>query len=561
MRMLRPCVLSVVLIAALSATSCKREPAPAASTTPAPAPAAPQAAAPPATAATQRVFGQEELDQMVAPIALYPVSLLTQVLMAATYPGNVADAVTWSKAHPDAKGDAAVKLVADQPWDPSVQSLVAFPQVMSTLAQDPGWVQRLGDAFLAQPGDVMDAVQRLRRAAQAAGNLQSSEQQTVTVVPAQAAPASAPAPSDGGVAPPPTSSETIIQIEPSNPEVVYVPSYNPTTVYGSWPYPSYPPAYYPPSPAWYPGSALMTGLAFGTGVAVADALWGDWDWHGGDVDIDVNRYNNINVNRQLDASRNTWRHDSNFRGDVPYRDSRSREQFGQQRLPGADQRQQFRGNDAAHQANRDRARQEMQKRGFEAPAASNRQAQDRAREAGRDIQNRPGGADALRGQGGAGGAQASRDRAREVAQNRTQAGGGQREHARDVANARAQNPQAGQRREGTRTAQAGQHGNRANTQARDQARAQHQQRAQAHTPRPQNMQGQRQQNRPQPRASHDASRNNAFAGASHPQQARAQSNRGQASRQSSQRPQSSRPSGGHQVQRQSHGGGGGRRRG
>jgi len=556
MHVLRPYVLSAALIAALSATSCKREAAPAAPTAAAPAAQAP-AATPPATTAApaERVFSQEELDQMVAPIALYPDSLLTQVLMAATYPGNVADAVAWSKAHPDAKGDAAVKLVADQPWDPSVQSLVAFPQVMSTLSQDPGWVQRLGDAFLAQPGDVMDAVQRLRRAAQAAGNLQSSEQQKVTVVPAQAAPAPAAAPSDGGVAPPPpASSETIIQIEPSNPEVVYVPSYNPTTVYGSWPYPSYPPTYYPPSPAWYPGSALMTGLAFGTGVAVADALWGDWDWHGGDVDIDVNRYNNINVNRQIDANRNTWRHDSNFRGDVPYRDARSREQFGQQRLPGADNRQAFRGNDAAHQANRDRARQEMQKRGFEAPAASNRQAQDRAREAGRDIQNRPGGADARRAQGGAGGAQANRDHAREVAQNRTQGGGGQRDHARDVANARAQHPQAGQHRDGARTAQAGQHGNRANTQAREQARAQHQQRAQTHTPRPQPQQ------RPQPRAGHQASRNNAFAGASHPQQARAQSNRGQASRQSSQRPQSSRPSGGHQVQRQSHGGGGGRRR-
>jgi len=560
MHMLRPCVLSVVLIAALSATSCKREAAPAATTTPAPATPAPAATPPPATAeaaAAQRVFGQEELDQMVAPIALYPDSLLTQVLMAATYPGNVADAVAWSKAHPDAKGDAAVKLVADQPWDPSVQSLVAFPQVMSTLAQDPGWVQRLGDAFLAQPGDVMDAVQRLRRAAQAAGNLQTSDQQKVTVVPAQAAPA--PVASGGGSAPPPpASSETIIQIEPSNPEVVYVPSYNPTTVYGSWPYPSYPPAYYPPSAAWYPGSALMTGLAFGTGVAVADALWGDWDWHGGDVDIDVNRYNNINTNRQIDANRNTWRHDSNFRGDVPYRDARSREQFGQQRLPGADQRQQFRGNDGAHQANRDRARQEMERRGFEAPAASNRQAQDRAREAGRDIQNRPGGGlDSRAGQGGAGVQRdPSRERARETAQARTQQGS-QRDHARDVAQQRGDRAQAGTHRDaGPRTA-------KANTQARDQARAQHQQRAQAHTPRPQNMQGQRQQNRPQPRASHDASRNNAFAGASHPQQARAQANRGQQSRQHQQRPQASRSSG-HPVQRapaNRSGGGGARRRG
>ena len=544
MRMLHPCVLSAVLVATLSITACKREAEPAAT---APATPAPATTAPPAataqTAPAQRVFGQEELDQMVAPIALYPDSLLTQVLMAATYPGNVADAVAWSKAHPDAKGDAAVKLVADQPWDPSVQSLVAFPQVMSTLAQDPGWVQRLGDAFLAQPADVMDAVQRLRRAAQAAGNLQSSEQQTVTVVPAQAAPA--PVVVEGSAPPPPPPQ--IIQIEPANPEVVYVPSYNPTTVYGAWPYPSYPPAYYPPSPAWYPGSALVAGLAFGTGVAVADALWGDWDWHGGDVDIDVNRYNNINVNRRIDANQNVWQHNANFRGDVPYRDARSPGQFGQQRLPGADQRPQVRGNRAAHQASRDRARQEMERRGFEAPGASNRQAQDRARGAGRDILNRPCAAlDSRPGQGGAGVQRdPSRERARETAQARTQQGS-QRDHARDVA-------QAGTHRDAKpRTTHA-------NAQSRDHARnearasqAQHMQRSQANQP--------RLQDHAQHRQTHEVSRNNAFEGARHPQQSRQQAERGHASRQMQQRPQSQR-SGGHQVQRSAPSRGGGGRRG
>ncbi len=545
MRMLRLCcAMSILLASASGSREAPEPPAKPPATVPATAPAAQ-----PAQAAVQKVFGQEALEQMVAPIALYPDPLLTQVLMAATYPGNVADAVAWAKAHPDATGDAAVKQVAQQPWDPSVQSLVAFPQVLDTLGQDPGWVQRLGDAFLAQPGDVMDAVQRLRRAAQAAGNLQSTPQQTVTVAAAPAAPAPAPAPADGSAPPPPPPSTQIIEIAPTNPEVVYVPAYNPTTVYGTWPYPSYPPTYYPPAPMWYPGSALAAGLAFGTGVAVADALWGDWDWHGGDVDIDVNRYNNINVNRQISADRNTWRHDSNYRGGTPYRDTRSREQFGQQRLPGAEDRQAFRGNDAAHQASRDRARQEMQKRGFEAPAASNRQAQERAREAGRDVREGRGDVDARPGQGGAG-TQASRDRARDVAQQRTQAGGaaGQRDRARDVASARTQ--QAGQHRDTPRASHA-------NTQARDQARTQHAQharaqpRSQVHTPRA--------QDRPHQRTpSHQPSRNNAFAGASHPQQARAQANRGQASRQSAQRPQSAR-SGGHQVQRASRGGGGHRR--
>lgn len=545
MRMLRLCCAVSILLA----PACSREspptdaPAKAPATVPATAPAAP------AQPTAQKVFGQEELDQMVAPIALYPDPLLTQVLMAATYPGNVADAVAWSKAHPDVTGDAAVKQVAEQPWDPSVQSLVAFPQVLDTLGQDPGWVQRLGDAFLAQPGDVMDAVQRLRHAAQAAGNLQSTPQQTVTVAPAPVAAAPAPAPADGG-APPSAPVTQIIEIAPTNPEVVYVPAYNPTTVYGTWPYPSYPPTYYPPAPAWYPGSALVAGLAFGTGVAVADALWGDWDWHGGDVDIDVNRYNNINVNRQINADRNVWQHNAEFRGGVPYRDARSREQFGQQRLPGAEERQAFRGNDAAHQANRERARQEMERRGFEAPAASNRQAQERAREAGRDIRERPGGGglDPRPGQGGAG-TQASRDRARDVAQQRTQ-GAGQREQARNVADARTRQAQAqaGSHRDAPRST-------KANVQHREQARTQHQQaraqpRSQIDTPRPS-------QHRTQPRA-HEASRNNAFAGASHPQQARAQASRGQASRQSAQRPQSAR-SGGHQVQRASRGGGGHRR--
>ncbi|QSX79186.1 DUF3300 domain-containing protein [Agrilutibacter solisilvae] len=193
------------------------------------------------------MFRREELDQMVAPIALYPDELLAQVLMASTYPGDVADAVAWSKANPNAKGDDAVRQAGSQPWDPSVQALVAFPQALTVLGQDPGWVQRLGDAFLAQPGDVMDAVQRLRQKAQTAGNLQTNEYQRVSM---EAAPP-APAPAVGGVieqAP----AQTII-IEAADPEVVYVPSYNPTEVYGSWDYPAYPPPYYPPSPVLVSG--------------------------------------------------------------------------------------------------------------------------------------------------------------------------------------------------------------------------------------------------------------------------------------------------------------------
>lgn len=333
------------------------------------------------------VFSQEQLDQMLAPIALYPDALLAQVLMAATYPGQVSEAVSWSKANPKASGDAAVKQVANQPWDPSVQALVAFPQVLATLGQDPVWVQRLGDAFLAQPDDVMGGVQRLRHQAQAAGNLQSNQYQNVTV---QAAPAPAPAASSGtsqvvAASSPPTT----IVIEPADPQVVYVPSYNPTTAYGSWAYPASPPPYYPPPPMYYPGSALVAGLAFGTGVAIVASLWGDCDWDNHDIDIDVDRYNNINANNRISNNQNKWQHNAANRDGVPYRDARSRQQYGRQ-LDGASQRTAFRGDDAQRAQARDKARASMDRAGIERPATSNRQARQQMREAqaGNTLGNR-----------------------------------------------------------------------------------------------------------------------------------------------------------------------------
>mgnify|MGYP000069401611 CR=1 FL=1 len=197
---------------------------------------------------SEQVFRAEELDQMLAPLALYPDTLLAQVLMASTYPGDVADAASWSMEHPDASGDDAVRQVSEQPWDPSVQSLVAFPAVLATLGQDPAWVQRVGDAFLAQPDAVMDSVQRLRHQAREAGNLESNDKQKVSELPAETTQVST------------SSGQQTIIIEPADPQVVYVPSYNPTVVYGTWPYPSYPPVYYPPPPGYYFGGALMAGL-------------------------------------------------------------------------------------------------------------------------------------------------------------------------------------------------------------------------------------------------------------------------------------------------------------
>ncbi|RCL28537.1 DUF3300 domain-containing protein [Pseudomonas sp. AFG_SD02_1510_Pfu_092] len=459
---------------------------------PDPAPAA-------ATAAKDAVFTQEQLDQMTAPIALYPDPLLAQVLMASTYPGQVSEAVTWSKANPKATGDEAVKQVAKQPWDPSVQALVAFPQVLATLGQDPVWVQRLGDAFLAQPDDLMGSVQRLRHQAQAAGNLQSNQYQNVTVQ-TTTAPAAAPASSASSTqvvtasAPP-----TTIVIEPADPQVVYVPTYNPTTTYGTWAYPASPPAYYPPPPMYYPGSALLSGLAFGTGVAIVASLWGDCDWGNNDIDIDVNRYNNINGNNRITNTRNKWQHNAANRDGVPYRDARSRQQYGRQ-LGGASQRTAFRGDDAQRAQARDKARASMDRAGIERPATSNRQAREQMREAKADnaVGNRM---------------QSRHDTAR-ASERRQETRDGQ---------ARRQDNQVSQRRSGE-------------GQARQVA-----------------------QNRPANSAGR--ARNNAFDGVRSPSRTSAQASRGRTSQSFAQRPGASRAAG-HQISRPSapaRRGGGGRR--
>ena len=324
-------------------------------------------------------FSREQLDQMMAPIALYPDELLSQVLMASTYPADVADAAKWSKANPDQKGDAALKAVASQPWDPSVQSLVAFPQVLQMMGDQPDWVQNLGDAFLASSKDVLDSAQRLRAKAQQTGSLKSNEQQKVVVEQE------------------PQTQQTIIRIEPANPEVVYVPAYNPTVVYGTWPYPAYPPYYYPPAPyyygyygGYYPGAALATGIAFGVGVAATAALWGNCNWGGGNVNVNVNRYNSVNTNRQLNANQTNFQHNAANRRGVPYRDSASRQQFGKD-VAGANQRNDFRGRDtAARDAQRQQAQSQLQQRGMD-PGQGREQlrndagTRDRAQAAARDT--------------------------------------------------------------------------------------------------------------------------------------------------------------------------------
>lgn len=300
-----------------------------------------------AWATESKAFKNEELDQMLAPIALYPDSLLAQVLMASTYPADFAEAAKWSKANPNQQGDAAVKAVEPKSWDPSVKSLVAFPQILAMMGEKPDQVQTLGDAFLAQPKDVMDSVQRLRAAAQKAGNLNTTEQQKVSTTT--------------------ENNQQVIIIEPAQPEQVYVPVYQPTVVYGTWWYPSYPPYYYPPPPYYYPGGAFIGGVIWGAAiVGISNGLWGGCNWGHGDVDINVNKYNNINVNNKLDINnkKTNWNHNAENRKGVPYRDQASREKYSKQ-VAGADQRQDFRGKDMQRDASRERAQATLEQRGMD----------------------------------------------------------------------------------------------------------------------------------------------------------------------------------------------------
>ncbi len=212
----------------------------------------------------------------MAPIALYPDALVSQVLMASTYPLEVAEASNWVKSNANLKGDNLNKALQQQNWDASVKSLASFPPALEMMGTQLSWTQQLGNAVLAQQSETMSAIQALRAKAKQAGSLQSNSQQTVTT-------------QGSG------SSQTII-IEPANPQVVYVPTYNPTLVYGAWGYPAYPPyAYYPPG--YVAGTAL---LSFGVGMAVGAALWGGCHWggsySGGSLTVNNNNFNNFNKN-------------------------------------------------------------------------------------------------------------------------------------------------------------------------------------------------------------------------------------------------------------------------
>jgi len=246
----------------------------------------------------------DQLDSLVAPIALYPDQLLSQTLVASTYPLEIIQLQQWLEKNKNLKDKALASAVQKQNWDPSIQAMAAFPDVVKRLADDIQWTTDLGNAFLAQESDVMNAVQRMRAKAQSKGTLKTSAQQKVETQTVE-------------------EGKQVIVVQQANPEVVYVPSYDPVVVYGPPVYP-YPPIYYPP-PGYYAAGAAV---AFGTGVALGAAWGGSWGWNcgwgHGDVNVNVNNnyINNYNKNNYNKGNYNKqggqWQHNPQHRGNAPY---------------------------------------------------------------------------------------------------------------------------------------------------------------------------------------------------------------------------------------------------
>jgi hypothetical protein len=261
------------------------------------------------------LFRPEEIDQLMAPIALYPDSLLAQILAASTYPLEIVQAARFVEQNKELKGEKLMAAAKDKDWDPSVKAMLEFPDVLLMMNEKLEWTEKLGNAFLSQQKDVMTAVQRLRQKAQESGNLKTTKEQTVVV-----------------------EKETkVIIIESANPQVVYVPTYNPTVVYGVWPYPAYPP---PPVYA-YPYGA---GLAFAAGVAVG-AAWsghGGWGcgWGNNEVDVNVNKQNTFTQNNYNNSQKyqkkegggknQNWQHNPEHRKGAQYPNQSTGKKYGQQ---------------------------------------------------------------------------------------------------------------------------------------------------------------------------------------------------------------------------------------
>jgi hypothetical protein len=275
---------------------------------------APAPATPTPAPADETLLKPEQLEALVAPIALYPDALLANMLAAATYPLEIVEADRWLKERKNLKGEALKVEVDKKGWDDSVKALTATPSVLDTMSDKLDWSKSLGDAMLAQQADLMDAIQRLREKARGNNKLVSNKQQKVTVKQQE--------------------SKQVIVIEPTDPNTMYVPYYEPAAVYGAWPYASYPP-YYFGYPSYIGAGVVAAGLAFGAGYALG--RWGNY-WGGGcnwgNRNVYVNhRTNNIN-----------WQHNSVHRQGVRYNNVSVQQRFGNNNVrAGANNRMDFRG--------------------------------------------------------------------------------------------------------------------------------------------------------------------------------------------------------------------------
>ncbi len=241
------------------------------------------------------VFSQQELDQMLAPVALYPDGLLSQILMAASYPLEVVEAQRWTLANPSVTGNAAVQAVDQNNWDPSVKSLLAFPRILQTMSSNLDWTRRLGDAFLGQQQQVMDTIQSLRQKAYAAGNLVSNAQDRVAVVDGQ------------------------VTVSPINPQIVYAPYYDPNVVYGPWWWPQYPPIAWAPWPGYTTIDGFGPGFMWGAGVVLAaDFLCGSFDWNTHHVNVNYAHFHDRSSSHN-GAGVGPWEHNPKHRQGVGYR--------------------------------------------------------------------------------------------------------------------------------------------------------------------------------------------------------------------------------------------------
>jgi hypothetical protein len=285
----------------------------------------------------QTLLKPEQLEALVAPIALYPDALLANLLAASTYPLEVVQADRWLDEHKKLKGDALKAGVDKQGWDDSVKALASTPSVLSMMSDKLDWTKDLGDAVLAQQPDVMDAIQRLRAKAHDNNKLISSKEQKVTVQQQE--------------------SKQVIVIEQTDPSTVYVPYYEPAAVYGEWPYPDYPP-YYFASPAYIGAGLVATGLVFGAGYALGrwSGYWGGGcNW--GNKNFFINRSNNIN------NIGNNWQHNPAHRQGVRYNNAGVQQKFGNNNFrAGTADRMDFRG----------RSGEQVLKPGTDRPGAGHR---------------------------------------------------------------------------------------------------------------------------------------------------------------------------------------------